>query len=135
MQLVADDVGCFRPFCRGLLAYDRCLPGLLVRCENLCSECTQRDALPVRIQCDHRDTVAKISVHIPVQDTWLGRVLNNFRYFEVSHISMFFVFYAVLLVHPVPGLPGRDNGDRRSVTWVRHAVLESQDQPPDTKQV
>ncbi len=60
----------------------------------------------------------------PAQDTWLGRVLNNFRYFEVSHIAMFFVFYAVLLVHPVPGLPGRDNGDRRSVTWVCPANSE-----------
>ena len=58
----------------------------------------------------------------PVQDTWLGRVLNNFRYFEVSHMVMFFLFYAVLLVHPIPGLPGRDNGDRRSVTWVRHLI-------------
>ena len=64
-------------------------------------------------------------MYIPVQDTWLGRVLNNFRYFEVSHISMFFVFYAVLLVHPIPGLPGRDNGDRRSVTWVRHAYIRT----------
>ena len=53
-----------------------------------------------------------------VQDTWLGRVLNNFRYFEVSHMVMFVVLYAVLLVHPVPGLP-RDHANGRSVTWVR----------------
>ncbi len=53
-----------------------------------------------------------------LQDTWLGRVLNNFRYFEVSHMVMFVVLYAVLLVHPVPGLP-RDHANGRSVTWVR----------------
>jgi hypothetical protein len=53
-----------------------------------------------------------------VQDTWLGRVLNNFRWFEVSHLVMFIVLYAVLLVHPIPGLP-KDHGQGRSVTWVR----------------
>ena len=48
----------------------------------------------------------------------LGQVLNNFRWFEVSHLVMFIVLYAVLLVHPIPGLP-KDHGQGRSVTWVR----------------
>ena len=69
-----------------------------------------------------RFSFTQLSCCGPAQDTWLGRVLNNFRYFEVSHMIMFVVLYAVLLVHPVPGLP-RDHGNGRSVTWVRRCPL------------
>ena len=59
-----------------------------------------------------------------IEKTFLGRFLNNFTYFSVTHIVMWFIFYVALILHPYPGTPSQHK-NHHSTTWVRlsEAVL------------
>jgi predicted ferric reductase/Ca2+-binding EF-hand superfamily protein len=60
------------------------------------------------------------ATHFPRMSTWirntaLGRVLNNFNYFFITHYMLLVLFYAVLFTHPWPGLPAVRG---RNQTWI-----------------
>jgi hypothetical protein len=52
-----------------------------------------------------------------IKNTAIGRFLNNFTYFSVTHIVMWVIFYTALILHPYPGRPSRHKYGR-STTWV-----------------
>lgn len=52
------------------------------------------------------------------QATRLGQLLNNFLWFYWSHQVGAAVLVLALLLHPYPGLPGRQHEHGHSVTWV-----------------
>ena len=57
---------------------------------------------------------------LAVQSTWLGRrVLNNFQWFRNTHLLMFVLFMAAVILHPWPAAPGRAHHRGNSITWVR----------------
>jgi hypothetical protein len=53
-----------------------------------------------------------------IENTVLGRFLNSFTLFSISHIAMWFIFYVALILHPYPGTPSQHKNNR-STTWVR----------------
>ena len=57
-----------------------------------------------------------------IRGTFVGRVLNNFTYFSVTHIAMWVIFYVALILHPYPGTPSQHKNGR-STTWVRLSCL------------
>mmetsp|Transcript_19750 Transcript_19750/g.59654 ORF Transcript_19750/g.59654 Transcript_19750/m.59654 type:complete len:963 (-) Transcript_19750:862-3750(-) len=56
-----------------------------------------------------------------LQGTAISKVLNNFKYFAVTHFTMWFVFYVALILHPWPGTPSQ-HFSGRSVTWIYVAL-------------
>ena len=52
-----------------------------------------------------------------IEHTFLGRFLNNFSWFSISHIAMWFIFYVALILHPYPGTPSQ-HSDHHNTTWV-----------------
>ena len=52
-----------------------------------------------------------------IEHTSLGRFLNNFTNFSISHIAMWFSFYVALILHPYPGTPSQ-HSDHHNTTWV-----------------
>ena len=60
-----------------------------------------------------------------LQNTWVGKRLNNFTWFYNSHMLMFVIFYIAAILHPWPGLPGYQHAHHRSITWVRLAPRSS----------
>lgn len=53
-----------------------------------------------------------------IDKTAMGRVLNNFTIFSITHIAMWLIFYVCLFIHPYPGTPGR-HFFHHNTTWVR----------------
>ncbi len=41
----------------------------------------------------------------PACPAWLRRVLNDYRWFRGSHITLVVVYYVCLILHPLPGNP------------------------------
>ena len=60
-----------------------------------------------------------------IKGTAIGRFLNNFTYFSVTHIAMWILFYTALILHPYPGRPSRHKYGR-STTWVRQCTQSCQ---------
>lgn len=52
-----------------------------------------------------------------IRGTFIGRILNNFTYFSITHIAMWIIFYVALILHPYPGTPSQHKNGR-STTWV-----------------
>ena len=57
-----------------------------------------------------------------IRGTFIGRILNNFTYFSITHIAMWVIFYVALILHPYPGTPSQHKNGR-STTWVRPSSL------------
>jgi hypothetical protein len=57
-----------------------------------------------------------------IRGTAIGRFLNNFTNFSITHIAMWIIFYVALILHPYPGTPSQHKNGR-STTWVRLSSL------------
>jgi hypothetical protein len=53
-----------------------------------------------------------------IRGTCIGRFLNDFTNFFITHIAMWVIFYVALILHPYPGTPSQHKNGR-STTWVR----------------
>lgn len=49
--------------------------------------------------------------------TAVGKFLNNFVYFSITHIAMWSIFFVALVLHPLPGMPSQHK-NHHSTTWV-----------------
>jgi respiratory burst oxidase len=56
-----------------------------------------------------------------IEKTAVGKVLNNFTIFSITHILMWIIFYVALIIHPYPGTPSQ-HFDHHSVTWIYIAL-------------
>mmetsp|Transcript_19749 Transcript_19749/g.59648 ORF Transcript_19749/g.59648 Transcript_19749/m.59648 type:complete len:932 (-) Transcript_19749:862-3657(-) len=56
-----------------------------------------------------------------IRETVVGKFLNNFLWFSISHMTMWLVFYVALILHPMPGLPSQHK-NHRGTTWIYCAL-------------